>query len=594
MRIFTSISLVFMSLLTLTAQKVIVNSPASLAGVKLFSAAAFGADLNSNVWTADVVFVNDGSANPSQGCNPLVNGNDIAGKIALVDRGSCEFGLKALNAETAGAIAVIIFNNAPGAGTIAPGAGAVGGQVTVPCVMLNYEDGQAFLAELANGAVNVSIGAIKGNYDLGSDVASILNAPNGTSPISQVKNAGDLVVVPGGIITNIGVNPVANATLAAKIDHTPFGGSATEVFNANFSAGTLQPDSTAFIILGDYDAGVNGTGYYEITYTITSDNPDDAGFDTDNTVSTNFTISENVYSKAKWDLANNIPGRTNAYTISGGGPIEFLAGFNVPNGIGYSLDSVMFYVSTALPSLDQVKIDIYAYEWNDLNADESLANDEISIAGFNTWTFSADDGTGGWFTLPLLDFNDPDFKEGVTINGNNKRYFIGVRYEGADLVYIGFDENYDLGPYLELRIANATLTDTDYPYLGINSWDASLPLVEDAFLFTGLRSVVATALFINEAASSTKDILTADQVEMKVYPNPVSDILVAEVDLKFQSAFLDYKVTDATGRVIFNTRAKDASEDKAVFRVSTLPNGQYFLSIRTDKGILTKPFNVNH
>jgi hypothetical protein len=37
----------------------------------------------------------------------------IAGKIALIQRGTCDFGLKVVNAQTAGAVAVIIFNEGP-------------------------------------------------------------------------------------------------------------------------------------------------------------------------------------------------------------------------------------------------------------------------------------------------------------------------------------------------------------------------------------------------------------------------------------------------------------------------------------------------
>lgn len=60
----------------------------------------------------------------------------------------------------AGAIAVIILNNQPGAGTIEMGDGGQGPQITIPVVMLSYEDGQAIRAALANGPVNISIGTI--------------------------------------------------------------------------------------------------------------------------------------------------------------------------------------------------------------------------------------------------------------------------------------------------------------------------------------------------------------------------------------------------------------------------------------------------
>ena len=45
----------------------------------------------------------------AEGCNPLIN--NLTGKIAVIYRNTCEFGAKALNAQNAGAIGVIIIKN---------------------------------------------------------------------------------------------------------------------------------------------------------------------------------------------------------------------------------------------------------------------------------------------------------------------------------------------------------------------------------------------------------------------------------------------------------------------------------------------------
>ena len=49
----------------------------------------------------ELVIVDDGTDPTSDGCEPIQN--DLTGKIALIDRGACEFGVKCLNAENAGA-----------------------------------------------------------------------------------------------------------------------------------------------------------------------------------------------------------------------------------------------------------------------------------------------------------------------------------------------------------------------------------------------------------------------------------------------------------------------------------------------------------
>ena len=71
----------------------------------------------------------------AEGCNPLINGVDVTGKIAVIYRNTCEFGTKALNAQNAGAVGVIIINRDPE--VIEMGGGADGGSVTIPVVMLS-------------------------------------------------------------------------------------------------------------------------------------------------------------------------------------------------------------------------------------------------------------------------------------------------------------------------------------------------------------------------------------------------------------------------------------------------------------------------
>jgi hypothetical protein len=64
-------------------------------------------------FSGELVLVDDGSADPTEGCDPLVG--FPAGAVALVDRGSCPFVQKVHNAEAAGASAVV--HRPPGRGS---------------------------------------------------------------------------------------------------------------------------------------------------------------------------------------------------------------------------------------------------------------------------------------------------------------------------------------------------------------------------------------------------------------------------------------------------------------------------------------------
>src|SRR4029453_5916327 len=80
------------------------------------------------------------------GCAPYPAGA-MTGKIALIERGVCEFGFKVLQAQNAGAIGALIYNNAGGGDALqAMGGGAVGGQVTIPSVFMRRTDGLNMVA----------------------------------------------------------------------------------------------------------------------------------------------------------------------------------------------------------------------------------------------------------------------------------------------------------------------------------------------------------------------------------------------------------------------------------------------------------------
>lgn len=105
--------------------------------------------------TGNCVLVDDGVAPNSDGCTALVNGGAVAGNIAVIDRGTCTFVIKALQAQNNGATGVIILNNAAGA---APGLGGFDASITIPTCSLSQADGIALKAALLNGPVNVTIG----------------------------------------------------------------------------------------------------------------------------------------------------------------------------------------------------------------------------------------------------------------------------------------------------------------------------------------------------------------------------------------------------------------------------------------------------
>lgn len=143
-----------------------IVEPAPLAGFIPNGEAGTGWGFDPNYTGVDIeaemAFAVDGDVQlPQNGCGDIVNGDEVEGKIALIYRGICEFGTKALNAQNAGAVAVIICN-VPGAGgdptsdgsdpiSNGMGNGADGPDVTIPTIALGFQDCQAIQASIDAG-----------------------------------------------------------------------------------------------------------------------------------------------------------------------------------------------------------------------------------------------------------------------------------------------------------------------------------------------------------------------------------------------------------------------------------------------------------
>ncbi|NNF66140.1 MAG: S8 family serine peptidase, partial [Gammaproteobacteria bacterium] len=87
--------------------------------------------------------------------NPLGLDNDIAGGVALVQRGGCSFDLKYLNAQMAGATAIVVYNDGANPSRVAPitmgGVGNLGLPITIPGVMIASTAGAALNASISGG-----------------------------------------------------------------------------------------------------------------------------------------------------------------------------------------------------------------------------------------------------------------------------------------------------------------------------------------------------------------------------------------------------------------------------------------------------------
>lgn len=138
-----------------------------------------------------------GGENPAYDAACLVNGENpfpagyFADSIAIVTRGSCGFLEKVTNATAAGAVAVIMRNNAPGAPIVM---GALE-TTTVPSVMVSKTDGDAIVA-LAEAEMTVTLEANYGSQNE-PEWGDVLNQSSSRGPFTLADVLVPEIAAPG-------------------------------------------------------------------------------------------------------------------------------------------------------------------------------------------------------------------------------------------------------------------------------------------------------------------------------------------------------------------------------------------------------------
>lgn len=191
-----------------------VNAPPAIAGDFPVGTASFGPALFSPGVTGAVVLADDGAAPTSDACTALVNGAQVAGKIAIVDRGTCNFTVKVKFCQDAGAIGVIVADNVAGAPPA--GLGGADATITIPSVRVTQADGVTLKAQIASG-LNVTLrtdpALMAGADPLGR---VMLYTPNPFQSGSSVSH-WDVSCTP-----NLLMEPAINPELTSSVDLTRY------------------------------------------------------------------------------------------------------------------------------------------------------------------------------------------------------------------------------------------------------------------------------------------------------------------------------------------------------------------------------------
>ena len=539
--------------------------------------ASWGAtpDFNiSGIFVEDtIMLVEDGSTGlnaqgfpvSQEGCNPLTN--DLTGKIAVIYRNTCNFSLKALNAQNAGAVGVIIINRDPevvgmGAGTDAP-------SVTIPVVMLTNFDGATLVNEMANGSVVVFMGNKTGLFanDIAISPGAALAPKAGHVHSLLAQNGTEFNFDLGARIYNPGSAAQQTVSLNAKITNP----SGTVVYDNTASGLSFLPGDSTDVYPGsastlpNFSLSSYTAGTYTLTYTADLGGLDE--YDGDNTVTYTFTVNDSVFSYAKRDTAANSLSASNFYRPgTNNQTYSVCTVINDPNASRVAATGVYFAATkaTGTTPLDGEEMALYLYTWDDAFTDLN----DVNFPAGTAWTLT--EVASGFYYYP-------SDLQGEVVYGaftapyvlvDNQRYLACVQTVNLDL-YLGYDDQ------------NYTWN-TDY-YL-----QPMFPNESDGTRYAaGFGSDLPSALGVALINKDNIGLTEVTTVEGVAYPNPAVDNVTVSIQ---GEGVASLTITDVAGKTAM-AKTINLVNGKSDVNIEGLEAGIYVFNVVLENG-KSAQFNV--
>ena len=213
----------------------------------------------------------------ASGCTAADFTGFTPGNIALIQRGSCNFGVKVLNAEAAGASAAIIFNEGNPGRTDVLGIGifdAAGNPFTpsIPVAGVSFATGQTLYNDYEGGTPAVMSFTIQGIHDPNRvDYNLIADSPGGDKNHTVVVDAHLDAIYGAGMLDNASgsatildiAQMLKNVNPTNHLRFIWFGGEELGLLGSQYYVGNLSSTERSHIAY-DLDADVTATPNYTL------------------------------------------------------------------------------------------------------------------------------------------------------------------------------------------------------------------------------------------------------------------------------------------------------------------------------------------
>jgi len=589
--------IVFLSI-NVNAQIVVKGvSPSSVAGINFDFQ---WADPNTATWSATIpdfdlpnTFVQDTLAlvydplaftgnNPAyaiphllanEGCadslgNPFID-SSVNGKIAVVWRGSCQFGYKAAVAENNGAVAIIIINHSGAPVGMAGGDSGVVA-VNIPVVMISTTDGQTLINEMSNGPVEIFMGNKLGSQinDLGSSKSVANISKYGSVPRNLVEsgiNNFDL----GLTITNFGSDD--NSPVLTQSISGPNGYLYTDTITYGVLP-ALQDTDYTYLPFTDTNLTV---GEYTINYDLSILNEIDQD-SADNNVTASFNVTNNVLSRARTD-------ENTGQIVANYWPHNYTTNQNVCMHVyedewpyAYGVEGIYFSADTDSSLVGEYMV-ISIYEWNDpvSGAFGTWTQQSLNPVLYNDYVF-ADDSLKK--QIVYHEFTDDNSAPTVFKFQNYQRYLVCLEYDAGISGNLDFAFGYD--NYLDYGSNTAYNPELGPAQLNIDGIPPYTSFAGD--WYTGWSGADAPSIGLKMAYSYV-GIDDINDSNYKIYPNPTNSIF--NIGVKDNNEKIKVEIYDMTGRRVIST--KNVVSQTITLNVNNLQSGHYIVKIINDSGKVT-------
>ena len=641
--------------LNYVGKRVVVTQPSSIAGDKINAESAIGTGSGQwpNIHDTDLFNIPikmDTTSDSFAGVG-FAPGY-FAGKIAVLWRGPIggpfTFTLKAMNAQQAGALAVILIDEYPGQAPFAPGYSTGVGTVTIPVYMISNTDGIAISGVYhSSPAGTVKMSLTNWGEGLTNDLGIITNGAatwhNYALPYSQFAAGSTSLpykALDGAFVANFGTDSAASVKLVASTYFTPTGGStpatpqhkdsivSESVFIGAANSPAIHPSDTTsdsvFAMFTNsaaslYNLTASGTGRFDVVYNLSSSLVDQSLGDNSATVS--FYLTDSIYSKGHYDFVNNLPERAIYEGFGGGAEFTWGPMYYVAKG-GDTVSKIQYSIAANTAGPLSGGNDVYFFKWvdgsNGQPKDSIMQNGELDLVSWSTKNYGTLDTSEA--TLTLSTFNDSNNFNPIALKlDSNTWYYVAIdltQSTTASPLFLGCDGFMDPYPRVfgrwfinpaDLEYNSVVATNLADIQANPASNNGCLPASEvsfirviDSFNYANEKGLIpAVALTIKKYHADTTSHVGVHNISLAenvtVYPNPANDHMDVSINMDQVADKVTYKVMDGLGRIVGKIVHNNVQSETLSINTATLSAGTYFLLITADETKhVSRKFTVIH